>query len=772
MPKRKLRQRHAAPAASRSPRQAGLQAFRQNDYAAAIQQWSQLPLDQETAARAALAEAHFRRALVGGRSLPEAVADLRRAVELAPGEGRFWYHLGLALHRAGQRAEAETAYARTAELSPARRLLGYVRGLAEIEQRPATPLAGLPWLTPPEREALAPIAALLRGEPAAARQAQGGLTGDQVRAAELWVALASLADGDTQQALSRLAALKGQKLRPGVEAVRAWYHGLTALAAGDHEAALKEWREVARRPGPALPRLRPAVAALLQTQVLTLLAAGHASQAREQARQGLALAPGEPSLQTGALVAESRLANQAAEAGDWAAAGACWSAMRTALEQQRELGPLPPVLRNLAIACELQEQWEPAAEAWAELLRAVPKRLPKQTPPGWGAIPLDQQRTWLRRRIVANYQKAGKPEAAIHYYKQAIKAAPADLDLRLELAAALLANEQDIAARNEAQRILERQPEHTGAHLLLAQMHQAREEWYAAEQSLRRVLAIEPGHAAARRGVLTAMWEQGVYFFNRGQFHEARQIYQEALALAPDEPETLTLLADTELNLRNEAAARTHLAAALAVAKPEAYLSVLQTWLKHGHEAEARQVLAAAETAGLATPTFYIDAGLEICHSALPALMPALFGPPPKPNPAGQSRADWGRQLIDRGLAQAPDRAKALHHLITEFGMQQPGLAAQYARELVAVEPDVVDNYMALGLLQALNHEVAAAKETLRQAEKLARRQGHKDKAKEIEALRREVGSPMFGIFGPMLARMGAEDMDDLDDDEFFEDLL
>ena len=65
----------------------------------------------------ALAEAHFRRALTARLPLDQSLADLRRAVELWPGEARFWYHLGLTLHRADQVAEARTAYALAASLA-------------------------------------------------------------------------------------------------------------------------------------------------------------------------------------------------------------------------------------------------------------------------------------------------------------------------------------------------------------------------------------------------------------------------------------------------------------------------------------------------------------------------------------------------------------------------------------------------------------------------------------------------------------------------------
>src|SRR5947209_51 len=91
----------AAPAPA-SPREQGLKAFRQASYSEAIRLWSLEDAPNQPGVRAALAEAYFRRAFTLGHPPALVLADLQRATELLPGEARYWYHLGLALHRSDQ----------------------------------------------------------------------------------------------------------------------------------------------------------------------------------------------------------------------------------------------------------------------------------------------------------------------------------------------------------------------------------------------------------------------------------------------------------------------------------------------------------------------------------------------------------------------------------------------------------------------------------------------------------------------------------------------
>ena len=143
----------------------GLKAFHAGNYSDAIRIWNDPEAGDDPTVSAAVAEAHFRRALATRVEVSESVADLRRTVELFPEEARFWYQLGLMLHRSDRLEEARQAYARAADLGLVRRGIGFVRGLAELELDPKISLDTLQWLTLEAQTNLIPIAGLLRGEP-------------------------------------------------------------------------------------------------------------------------------------------------------------------------------------------------------------------------------------------------------------------------------------------------------------------------------------------------------------------------------------------------------------------------------------------------------------------------------------------------------------------------------------------------------------------------------------------------------------------------------
>lgn len=232
----------------------------------------------------------------------------------------------------------------------------------------------------------------------------------------------------------------------------------------------------------------------------------------------------------------------------------------------------------------------------------------------------------------------------------------------------------------------------------------------------------------------------------------------------------LVNLAETEWVLKDEAAARAHFETALATGRPEAYVQVFAWWLKHNREDDARQHLARAEAVGVATPQLYADLGIAcLIHGAPPPPMPDFFGPP-KPRKAAQGKWEaWGRELIERGLAGAPKRGEVLRYLVAKLGPQQPALSIEFARQLIALEPQDPSARMALGLMQALSQDMPTAKETLRKAEQMARKQGQSDLARDINKLRQEIASPLFGLMGPLLSSLGPEILEDLDDPEFIQ---
>lgn len=754
-------------------KQNGLRAFQRNDFTAAIKEWSNIDVKAEPSVGPALAEAHFRRAL-NTADPQQRAADLARAAELAPTEGRFWYHLGLAHHRAGQLEEARTAYARAAAAGFARRPLALARGLAEVEHDPRMDGARLAAVSGDEASALIPIAALLRDDPQAVLAAgagswierlRGQVRGDAVTA--LWRGLAYLAVGDAAQAAKTLGARANSTLPGGAEAVRSFYHGLALSATGDRPAALAEWGKLPERR--TFPRLQAAVTGATLRQVYTALDAGHWAdvlKATDAAFKSTGPSVG-PELLTAAIVARNRLASEAIARDAWAEAIPHWQHLADLLESAPALGARGPILHNLAIAYEATEQWGPAAETWTLLMNTLPRRQPKAkstaTVPAdrVAALPVAEKRAWLRRRVLTCYQRADQPDAAITHYRAAVKADPDDLDLRLELADALLANEQEIAGRNELRRILERDPRHQGASAKLAEFHQMRGEWWEAERLYRDLLAADPDNDSAKRGLAELLRGRGHEQFNQGYHARARDTYAAALKLAPDDVDLLASIGFAELVSNDEAGARAHFEAALAKGTPDAYQQVMDRWAGHRNLDEFRAVLARAEAAGVASPHLYVDAAGMCFRLARPGDLdlPPLPGLPRMPIPTPPKPVDpWdelGTALLQKVRAAGGDRIDVCQHVVAALGPLRPALALPFAEKAVALTPDDPVALMMLALLQGLNDRRREAKETLRKAAQFARKRGDAGLIASIEDLRNQLDSPLFGMMSRLLPSLG-----------------
>ncbi|NTU63788.1 MAG: hypothetical protein HGB05_10400, partial [Chloroflexi bacterium] len=333
----KKKHKHLDPSTAKSPaanKQNGLRAFRQNDFTTAIRLWSQIDLQSDPAMRATLAEAHFRRA-VNTADPQSRLTDLQRALELSPAEGRFWYHLGLTHHRADRLDEATAAYTRAIECGDQR--AARVKALATIERDSQVSLDGLPEA---DRDALLPVALLLRGDPHAVLD-HPVASGQNPAAANLWHGLASLATNDFVAARYLLMP-QGKSLRAGAEAVRAYYHGLATWAAGNRDTAVTEWRTAAART--PTPRLLAIVAAEQAQQLKTLLSDEQWEVALLTVQAALRLTPDQPGLLNAQLISLHRLALAAQQRSDWPAAIQQWQALSEVLEQARRLGRDLPVV--------------------------------------------------------------------------------------------------------------------------------------------------------------------------------------------------------------------------------------------------------------------------------------------------------------------------------------------------------------------------------------------------------------------------------------------
>ncbi|MFL5803910.1 MAG: tetratricopeptide repeat protein [Roseiflexaceae bacterium] len=741
------------------PRQQGLRSFHAQRFDDAIRLWSPLAA-KDPRVRAALAEAFFRRALrptLTGQTFD----DLRQAITLAPNEARYHYHLGMNLHRTGDLAGAITSYRAVLQRDANWRGAGMLLALASLEQNPRADLSAAPGSTPQIRAALAPVQSLLLGT---ARLPDGDAL------ARLWRGLALIDAGDG----AARAALDDDRPLPAAQfvALRRYYKGVAAAQAGDIEAALKLWQQVYAG-GTFTTTLLDNLATLLFQQLSAQLAAGDLAGATATVEQSLDTPFSGGAFDEARVQVLDRAARDAAANGDWARAVALWEGARRLVSANSTLGSPRPLLHNLALAYEAQEQWIEAAEAWRGMLRTRPRQKGDQPPADqW---PNTEQWAWVRKRVIDCYKHAGRPDEAVAVFRQAIKADPDDLEMRVQLADALLANEQEQAAYNEIQRVLEIDPRHTEALLRNSAMLSARGMWPASEQILRELVARYPENEKLRRQLAQTLLVHGSQYLQSRQNPAAIKALTEGQQLDPENYEFPLNLARAQFNQRKPKQAREQLGHAIELAgdQPAAYIQIFECWVIEDQIDEARAVLARAEAALRSSVELYMQLGTLIIARTTPPppmLNPFLFmmreAPPPPPAPPVDT--PWSQmaiELLDKAVALRSDDPKLWMGIATALLAPRPDLAQRYAEGAVKLAPTDPSMLITLGIVLGLNDHKREGKETLRRAAQLARKQGNPALAQEADAMRREIDSPFLRSslqMSELFDELGGTDFDDM----------
>jgi tetratricopeptide (TPR) repeat protein len=743
------------------PRQQGLRAFQAQHFDEAIRLW--LPLSAKDAAvRAALAEAYFRRALRPPFA-EQALSDLRQAITLAPTEARYHYHLGMHLHRRIDLAGAVASYRAAIERDSACQGAGMLLALATLEQNFDADLTASPGSTPQIRAALAPVQALLRGK---ARLPDGDAL------ARLWRGLAQIAAGDG----SARAALDDDRGLPNARlvALRRYYKGVAAAQAGDTEAALALWQQVSAS-GVSTATLYDNLATLLFQRLGALLAAGDVAGATAAVEQSIDAPFSSGALDDLRMQVLDRAAREAAADSDWPRAVALWEAARRLVSANSTLGSPRSLLHNLALAYEAQELWIEAADAWRGMLRTRPRQKGGQPPDE--QFPSADQWAWVRKRVIECYKRAGRPDEAVAVFRQAIKADPKDLDMRVQLADALLANEQEQAAYNEIQRVLEIDPQHAEALVRNSAMLSARGFLPAAEQILRELLARDPQNEKLRRQFAQTLLVHGPRYLESGQVAMALKALTEGQSLDPENFEFPLDLARVQFSQRKPKPARELLARALELAGdvPDAYIQIIECWVIEDQFEEARAAFARAEESLKSSLELYMQLGGMIIARTTPPppiISPFAFmmreAPPPPPPPVDTPWSQWAVELLDKAVALRPDDARLQTGIASMLLGPRPDLALPYAEGAVRLAPNDPSMLITLGLVLALNERKRDGKDAMRRAAQMARKQGNPELAQEAEAMRRELDSPFLRSSLQMNALLDEFGDFDLDDDPYF----
>jgi tetratricopeptide (TPR) repeat protein len=744
MPKSKRSERQRKPA-DLTPRELGLRSFQAGRFDAAIAAWQ--PIAYDPAVARALAEAHFRRALSSRAADP--IADLRRAAVLAPADLRFPLHLGRLLHRAGDLVGAAERYALVLSREPGNIVAAKLLALLTLEQRSDADLSSLPGMSPALRAWAAPALAVLRREPVPA---------DESALGALWRGLSQLAAGsaDARDTLGDERTLP----TPALEPLRRCFRAMAAALVGDTEAALKLWQrlyDAGERP----PGMEPRLAALLMERIAALIESGDVAAAGELARHWASLSGG-PAFDELRLQALDQAARAAAIAGEWPQATLLWEAARLTHGNAQGIGSPRSILHNLSLAYERQERWADAADAWRALLRTRPRKRSTDTSDGQE----EQRWAWVRTRIISCYRNAGRPDEAVTVFRQAIKLDPNDLDLRFQLADALLANEQERASQNEIKRILEIDPYHPDA--LLRHIGYLSEHWQLgeAERLVRELAERNPDRADLRRRAADVFMRHGRQLSQYGNFQAAYTAFVEGEPYGPTDPHFPLNQARMLRVLRQPVDTGALIERALTVGgeNSETWVLAIETWVMADKVDEARALIARFEQERTPSAEDYVEIGLQLMSSAMPPPMPAFFArmaPPPKPVDTPSTKL--ALELLDKAVALRPGDQRILKSITSFLLLPRPDLALRYAEHAVQHAPDDIDALIMLGVVLGLSDKVHEAKTQLQHAAKLAQRLGRPDLRAQAQDLRRVVGTPMLRI---MLSQAlhGFDELDEFGD--------
>jgi tetratricopeptide (TPR) repeat protein len=692
------------------PERNGLNAFLNGNYQSAIAQWSVIRNPRD-AVKTALAEAYLRRALeVRDQAVRKAYLD--QAAQLQPDDPRITYQRGIDAYRAGDLPRALALFQSVLQADPTWPGASLLAGLATLRQDPHADLAALSGSTPEIRAWLQPVQTLLLdGQPD---------RGDDQAVARLWYALGLINAGDG----SALEPLEDNRPLPAARAtaIRRSYRGVAAAQRGDLDAAVKAWRHTLRPDEPA--------SSTLATNLFAALLSDDAARLRQEdllANSPLntllsMVAPDSTPLAEQLVAILDQHAQQAAVTGDWQQAATYWEKARDVVSRSSGLGSPRPLYHNLAIAYEGQERWHDAADAWRGMLRTRP-RTAKQTASRRESDYTDAQWRWIQDRVIECYKRADEPYEAVQVFRQIIKKDPNDLDARLQLALALIANAQEQSAMHELEKILQIDPSHVDARVQLGLLASELGQHYRAVTLLREAHTGAPEREDVTHALAAVLRDAGVHQRTAGLFQQAVSYLEEGAAVAPNEWTLALEVARAYIDWRKPAQARTWLerVATLAADRPEAQVSLVEGWAMAGDMKEAHAALERAE----AIPGLPVDFHIQLATRLLAHLQQTEARNPfarPRGKKSTPPLRDFVRESIERGVARQAPSADYLVQAARAIMFVLPELAMTLAERAIQIDPESGDAALTLGTLQALNNQPKQAEQSLRSAVRLARK--------------------------------------------------
>lgn len=726
MPKHKNKSHKNVNQSAAAMRANGLKSFQSGNYDQAIAAWERIPADLHPAA--ALAEAYFRRGLAqvyGTQRNPQAgVTDLRRAVQYLPGDACYNYHLGLAAHRAGELAEAIRSYqaVRKAGGDFSRRA-AYPLALARLQQGD-DPAGDPAWadLSPAERAMLQNAGAFRRRPYRPAPEAS-----------RLWQALAALDSGGRAAAETGLQESLATAQTSLEKGLAHYYQGVLAAQIENWDETRREWN-AAYAAGLRTSRLQANLAGLYYRLAEQFLAQGEVQTALEAAHEAARHQPEDGNLDELLAQIHQQSGYQAASANRWEEAQQHW---RDAVDLDSGSFRLA---YNLALAYERDDDYIAAAETWREALRRRPRRADHPD-----AL-TDEQVARLWQRAAECYHKGGDHDKANRVYQQAVKWAPENLDLRLALAEGLLYDGRLAAARNELDRLLERDPNHVPALLRLGEAYFRNddEQWWVKEQAKRyweKALSLEPNNPQTRQAMAEWYLDQAEIDYSWDRYTEAIEDYQKALEFQPGNPKTLAYIAECYIKLNDEAKGREYAQQALARATSfDAFATVIGAWLRLRRDELAWETLSQAEARLNKVPTeFYVGMAFNLLKERRTA-----------------QATRWLQRAVEKA---APGEAALV--MIGEMAMQvDSSLAREYLQKAIEVGQTPGQAHLLLGILDEREENSRSSRKHLAEAERIARQTRDRDLQERVEMARLMAGGPL-ALMKRLMNRGGPEAVED-----------
>jgi tetratricopeptide (TPR) repeat protein len=709
--KRKSRTQARRERAKSSPKaliQRGKSAFERGDLKAAIDAWEEALHKATTPTlAAALAEAYFRR---GVTSVPPGLDDLQRATELVPNDPRLLYHVGRAHHWRGELDEAAAIYrALLAQDPPYRRAAFPLAQILTIQGHDAATNPAWSQLSPDEQDRLICVKALSEGRPAVALR-HALQNGSDI----LWSGLAGVALGETDSAHLQ-ATLDAPHLSAPARAVAHYYLGVTAGRLGRWKEAIAHW-QAAQGAGLDTPWLCQNLASAYYLQAQELLAsAGDGlseekrwAEAHRLAEQGLKFVPENADLMAIKQQAHLQLGYMAALSGQWALALSHWQTVSQGDKIERAL------VINMALANEKLENYGQAADLWRQALRRRPRKA--DAPDALS----DDQVAYMWQHVAENYRQAGDYEEATKVYRNAIKWDPDNVDLRLSLVEALMAEGRTWAASNMVNEVLAAHPNHVEALAWQAQIYEEDNYGSAAQYAWQKVLAVDPQHAQARQHLAFLYEEQGDYHLYWGLFGEAIAAYQKGLEYMPNSAKLYASIGLCHVLQEDWEAARQQFKHAFSIEPNNlsARHLAIRGWLEAGQWDEAWAVLQQAEALTPPPPTsFYVDLA-EYCQEL--------------------ERPEWAKRLLKHAEERDPNDPLLLFEIAMSLTHEGPEpQAIGYLRRALDLDPNLAEAHLWLGNLYfAALGQTRLAKRHWRQAESIAQRNGDQAMLYQIRLVR------------------------------------